>query len=410
MDMRGLAITLLLVVLVGMMAGMSSAATIAVDVSHGEGTVALVTPIIDPTTGKMVSNGIVNALSWYTWGYIGSSSELEGKMEQLGGSITPESLKNVDMLIIGQLKKPLSPEEVSAVVSWFSEGGKILWISGDADIGEGAYIQKNADDLLKAIPNVHLRLDYATATDTFSNAGKDIYVAGYVRPDLNTPDSKVLLRGYTSEVGKVLFYTSGVLAWVDNSGQWHPLRVGEVPKGVYRIITTSGDGVIEDNSAPEPMAYKVWESGMFTLLAAEFVKLPNGGESILILSGESPYGSPVPISVNRFGPYVFDGEHFVENLVTWAFQEARSFTPTTSSPSRTSTTPTPTNTSTPLSSTSHPSYTPTTTEPVVSPSHTTPLTTSTKEKPGLGWKPIMGLTVMVVILAVLVVFFVRKVE
>ncbi len=394
-----------------MIAGVSSAATIAADVSHGEGTVALVTPVVDPTTGKMVSHGIVNVLSWYNWGYIGSVPELNGKMKCLGRTITPESLKGVDMLIIGQLKQPLSPEEVSAITGWFSEGGRILWISGDADIGEGAYIQKNVDDLLDKIPNAHLRLDYATATDTFSNAGKDLYVAGYVRPDLGTPDSETLLKGYTSEVGKVLFYTTGVLAWVDDSGKWHPLTVGEIPKGVYRIVTTSGDGVIEDKSAPEPITYKVWESGVFTLLAVEFVKLPNGRTGVLIVSGESPYGSPVPLSINQFGPYVFDGERFVENLIAWAFQEAKSFTPTTtSSPSPTSTTATPSTTSTFTTPGSSLPYTPATTGNASSPNHTTPSTTSPPAKKGsvFGWKLLLGLAGLIFILAGLAVLFVRR--
>lgn len=409
--MRGLILTLFSLIIIGMITGVSSAATIAVDVSHGEGTVALVTPVVDPTTGKMVSSGIINVLSWYDWGYIGSAPGLDGKMKCLGEAITPESLKDVDMLIIGQLKRPLSPEEVSAITNWFSEGGRVLWVSGDADIGEGAYVQKNVDDLLNKIPNAHLRLDYATATDTFSNAGKDLYVAGYVRPDPGTPDSGTLLKGYTSEVGKVLFYTTGVLAWVDDSGQWHPLTVGELPKGVYRIVTTSGDGVIEDNSAPEPMAYRVWESGVFTLLAVEFVKLPNGRSGILIVSGESPYGSPVPLSVNQFGPYVFDGERFVGNLIAWAFQEAKSLTPTTtSSPSPTSTTATPSTASTSTTPRPSPSYSPTTTGHVSSSSHVTPSTTSTPTKKGsvFDWKLLVGLVGLIVILAGLVVLFVRR--
>ncbi|ASJ09066.1 hypothetical protein A3L11_07420 [Thermococcus siculi] len=313
----------LIVMLVGLLMPYAGATTIAVDISHGEGTTALVSPIVDPTSGEVVAKGIIPTLSWYRWAYFGYDSELEdaGAL-RLGGRITYSSLKDVDVLIIGHLRKPLSDDEVEAIVRWFSEGGRVLWISGDSDISGGAYAQDNANRLLAAIPGAKLRIDYATATDTFSNAGKSAYVSGFVRPDLHTPDASMLNEGYLSETGKVLFHEPGLLAWVDKDGKWHPLIVGEIPDGVYRIVTTSSNGMVEDNYAPEPRAYQVWEKGLLTLLAVEFVELPNGAEGLLIVSGESPYGGQVPIWINRYGPYLFDGQRFVSNLLKWAVKQS----------------------------------------------------------------------------------------
>ncbi|WP_240911685.1 hypothetical protein [Thermococcus sp. LS1] len=395
----------MILILIGVFSEYAGAIMIAVDVSHDEGTVALVTPIIDPMTGNVVAEGIIPTLSWYDWAYFGYDSELEkANVRRLGYTITYEALKDVDILIIGQLREELSPEEIDAIVKWFSEGGKVLWVAGDSDIKDGAYIQDNVNKLLSAIPNVRLRIDYATATDTFSNAGKSVYVAGYVRVDLQTPDASILNQGYQSEVGKVLFHEPGVLAWTDENGKWHPLMAGEIPEGVYRIITTSGNGMIEDNYAPEPMAYRTWEKGLFTLLAVEFVELPNGAESLLIVSAESPYGSPVPIWVNRYGSYLFDGQQFVTNLLRWATLQASKLRPVEET---TTTATTTTMTTTTIDTTTE---SPTTTTLRVTPTtmhDATPLTTTMERSEGI---PLWGIGLVGVLLlgAVILAFLMMK--
>ncbi|ASJ12310.1 hypothetical protein [Thermococcus thioreducens] len=383
------------------------AATIAVDVSHSEGTVALVSPIVDPVTGRIIAEGMIPALSWYDWGYIGYSPELENAgVKHLGDGITYDALEGVDILIIGQPWKRFSPDEMEAIVKWFSEGRKVLWVAGDCDRKDSAYVQRNVNELLSAIPNTRLRIDYATATDTFSNAGKSAYVAGFVRVDLETPDAGILNRGYQGEVGKVLFHEPGVLAWVDENGKWHPLIAGEIPEGVYRIVTTSGNGMIEDDYAPEARAYKAWDRGLFTLLAVEFVKLPNGAESILIVSGESPYGSPVPIWVNRYGTYLFDGQQFVTNLLRWALLEASKLAP----PEETTTTIVTTTTTTEeTTKTTHLTVSTTTTSnPVAEPTTATsetPVTTAASSRTPV-W--IVGVAVVLLTGAAVLVFLLLK--
>lgn len=385
------------------------ATSIAIDVSHEEGRVALVSPVVDPTTGRVVAEGIIPTLSWYDWGYIGYGPELgEAGVRHLGDDINYEALKGVDVLIIGQPRKNFSSQEIEAILKWFSEGGKVLWIAGDCDRKESAYIQRNVNELLSAIPNVRLRMDYATATDTFSNAGESSYVSGFVRVDLKTPDAAILNKGYHVEIGKVLFHTPGVLAWVDEKGKWHPLIAGAVPEGVYRIVMTSSNGMIEDNYAPEARAYRAWNRGLFTLLAAEFVKFPNGAGSVLIVSGESPYGSPVPIWVNRYGNYIFDGQQFVTNLLRWAILEASKLPKaetTTTSTTRSTTT---TTTTQKTSSTTHTAISTTTTSTPKEETVTHTTTTPQKESslPGrLVW--IVGLLV-VIGAAILVVLILRR--
>lgn len=402
--MRKLPITLILFAV--LLSQYVSATSIAVDVSHDEGTVALVSPIVDPTTGRIVAEGIIPTLSWYEWGYIGYSPELrKAKVVHLGSTITYDALKNVDVLVIGQLWEGLSQDEIAAIVRWFSEGEKVLWVSGDCDRKESAYVQRNANELLSAIPGVKLRIDYATAKDTFSNAGKSAYVSGFVRVDLETPDANVLNRGYQGEIGKALFHEPGVLAWVDGDGKWHPLVAGEIPDGVYRIVTTSGNGVIEDDYPPEARAYKAWEQGLFTLLAAELVKLPNGAESLLIVSTESPYGSPVPIWVNRYGSYLFDGQQFVTNLLQWATLEASKMKPAVETTTTTTSPKTTTTTTTTTHSTSSVTTTTTTTRESITADATT-TTTSTSGRTPL-W--IIGVIIALLIgTAALVFLLIRR--
>ncbi len=385
----------------------AGATTIAVDVSHDEGTVALVSPIVDPVTGKVIAEGMIPTLSWYDWGYIGYSPELENAgVKHLGDGITYEALEGVDVLIIGQPWKGFSSGEMEAIVKWFSEGGKVLWVAGDCDRKDSAYVQRNVNELLSAIPNTRLRIDYATATDTFSNAGKSAYVAGFVRVDLETPDADILNRGYQGEVGKVLFHEPGVLAWVDEKGRWHPLIAGEIPEGIYRIVTTSGNGMIEDDYAPEARAYKAWDRGLFTLLAVEFVKLPNGAESILIVSAESPYGNPVPIWVNRYGSYLFDGQQFVTNLLRWTILEASKLAP----PEETTTTTVTTTTTTQrTTTTTHLTVSTTTTsKPVAETTTSTSETSVTTSAPPRTPLWIVGLAVILLIGAAVLVFLLLR--
>lgn len=383
------------------------AAMIAVDVSHGEGTVALVSPIVDPTTGKVIAEGIIPTLSWYEWGYFGYSYELnKAGVKRLGDTITYDSLKDVDVLIIGKLREELSPDEIRAIVKWFSEGQKVLWISGDSERELGAYVQKNANALLEAIPGAKLRIDYVTTKDTFSYAGKTAYVSGFVRVDIETPDGSILTKGYQGEVGKVLFHEPGVLAWVDENQKWHKLVAGEIPPGVYRIVTTSGNGVIEDDYAPEGRTYASWEQGLFTLLAVEFVELPEGGESLLIVSAESPYGDPVPIWVNRYGSYLFDGQQFVTNLLRWALLQSEKMTPrietTTTITTATTTTTTTTTETSPTTTTRSPS--PTTSSE--SPSFTTSTTTVAEENAVPTW--IIGVIMVLGIGALVLAFLLLR--
>ncbi|MEM2996821.1 MAG: hypothetical protein QXK52_04860, partial [Candidatus Bathyarchaeia archaeon] len=47
------------------------------------------------------------------------------------------SLSGVKLLIIGQPTVAFTPDEISALKSWFLEGGKALWVAADSDYGPG---------------------------------------------------------------------------------------------------------------------------------------------------------------------------------------------------------------------------------------------------------------------------------
>jgi len=283
----------------------ASAATVAVDLAHGENDKYLVGDVIDRDTNETLAQGIIPTITTVDWAYIGDPAQADVLgIKNLGDKITYDSLKDVKVLIIGQPSSPFDPEEIEAIAQWFSEGGKVLWVAGDSDYGSGVQVQEYVDTLLDQL-GVRLRLDLASVEDPQSNAGAGYRVIGIVNPDENTPDRDMLVQGFQHD-GKVLYHGPGVVAWVDENGDWHPLVDGEVPEGVYRIVKTSEAGTIVENNDPAANIYLAGDEGVFTLLAAEMVP-GESGTNVLIVSGESPYGdyeptwSPKYHGVARYG-------------------------------------------------------------------------------------------------------------
>jgi len=312
--MRKVAIILAIFVFFGVFGfAMASATTIGVDLSHAESDKGLT--VLTDKEGNVVAEGMIKTISDVTWVYIGDPT-LADKLgiENVGEKITGEALKNVDFLILGQPSQAFTPEEIQALTQWWNEGGKILWVAADSDYGDSGVQRIDfANAVLDAI-GVNLRVDQASIEDSVSNAGAGYRVVGVVNPDTDTPERDAILQDLTNG-GKVLFHGPGVVAYVDESGNWKPLSPDAGIENVYVIVTSSENGQVVENSDPAAQAYTVGDTGKFPLLA---VQLFPDKKNVLIVSGETPYGGYEPMWTPEYNGVKLDGPQFVTNFIHWA--------------------------------------------------------------------------------------------
>ncbi|MBS7637440.1 aminotransferase [Candidatus Bathyarchaeota archaeon] len=222
------------------------------------------------------------------------------------------SLSGAKLLLIGQPTVAFTPDEISALKSWFLEGGKAVWIAADSDYGPGVGYQDTANGLLEALGS-RLRLDLCSAEDPVQNAKASYRVVANVDPD--EPVRSDLLVGISKPV---LYHGPGVLAYVKPDGSWASLEA-EKPENVVRIVRTSPNGKIVENNPPAAKAHTAGQSGSLVLNAAEFVKV---GDKIglVIASGESPYGDYEPTWSSVYYGVDLDGPTFVTNMINFALK------------------------------------------------------------------------------------------
>ena len=302
--------------------------TVAVDLAHGENPKGLT----DVTyKNKTLTEGILNTIKDMKFVYFGDAKyEEELGIKNLGQKITYDALKDVDILIIGQPTSPFYPDEVQAIKKWLSEGGKVLWIAGDSDYGSGAKAQQFVDGLLDQLGITNLRVDLCSVEDPVSNAKKSYRVVAIVKPSPDTPKKDMLTKGFKNG-GKVLEHGPGVVAWVDDNGNWHPLSDDNKPKNAYIIVRTTENGQIVENNAPAANAYQAGDQGSFPIVAVQVVELSSSKKpNVIIVSGETPIGGYTPSWVSQYYDVPLDGPQFVTNLLHWSVEMTKG-TPSTSS-------------------------------------------------------------------------------
>jgi len=233
------------------------------------------------------------------------------------GDLTTVNLEKLGivMLIIGQPQVPFTPDEISVIATWFTERpGKAIWLAADSDYpAQGTETAQHAVNMVLEAIGAHLRMDYVSVEDPVSNALRSYRVLGFV----NVSEIAVLRYG----CDRVLFHGPGAVAWVDDAGNWHPLTATEKMDNLYIIATTTAKGQIVEHQA-EPKgtsgkAYMPGDTGVFTLMAAEMMKI-GAGTSVVIVSGESPYGGYQPMTTWMYKGIVISGPRFVRNVILWA--------------------------------------------------------------------------------------------
>ncbi|GAB6135241.1 CGP-CTERM sorting domain-containing protein [Thermococcus prieurii] len=331
--MRKVAVLLAAVVLLSVFGVVASPAVsaadtgkvvIAVDLAHGENPKGLT----DATyKGKLLTKGMLKTLTQYTFVYFGDTKyESELGIKDIGGKITYDALvkNNVTILILGQPISPLYPDEIKAIRKWLELGGKVLWVAGDSDYGNGAKTQQFVDSLLDQLNITNLRVDLCSVEDAVSNAGGKSYrVVAYDDPWKDTPKRSILVQNLKYG-GKILAHGPGVVAWVDKpdgSGAWHPLEPKVKPDNAYVIIHSSNHSDITENSAPAGKAYSAGSTGQFPIVAAQIVNVGKDKKpDVIIVSGETPIGGYEPMWVSQYYGVKLDGPTVIANILEWSVE------------------------------------------------------------------------------------------
>ncbi len=263
--------------------------TVAVDLAHGES---------DKYLTYIMGN--ITFVNWKT----------------IDSAITPDVLSDVDVLILGQPTSALSPDEMSAIQDWLSQGNKVLWVAGDSDYGGGPASQQACNDLLEFI-GAKLRLELAAVYDDIHNAGAFYRVLTRVMPD-KVPElySDILTTNITKPI---LMHGPDAVIWVDENGNYHD-PVNETFDGLIRIVWSYNTAYIGDNNPPTPLVYNPLFYGQgtgnhtFVMVAAEYWKDSN---NLIVVSGESPYGDYEPMFSPMYHGVALDGPQFIKNMIQW---------------------------------------------------------------------------------------------
>jgi len=225
-------------------------------------------------------------------------------------SITPDALKNVSVLIIGQPTTSFSASEIKAISDWLAGGKRVLWVAGDSDYGSGPNSQEAVNALLEAI-DARLRLEYGSVYDEIHSAGAYYRVLGQVKPDnLSGFHTDIISQGISKPV---LYHGPDVVIWVDSNGNYHdPVR--DTFPGLIRIVWNYVTAYIADNNPPPLLLYNpvIDTNRTFVMLAAEV-----HDNDLIVVSGESPYGDYEPTWSWIYYGVELDGPKFVTNMIKW---------------------------------------------------------------------------------------------
>ncbi|MEZ0319625.1 MAG: ABC transporter [Pyrobaculum sp.] len=293
---------------------------VLVDVAHGEATKGL-DLWVNATANELA---ISDFAKLYVLAPPGSQLDpLLQKLEKaklitvVNGDFSTVDLSQFKVIVLGQPPKPLTEAELSALKKWFDEGGKVLWCAADSDYpAQGSEeSQLTCNDLAEYL-GAHIRVDYVSVEDSQHNARAGYRVVGVI-----DPPPPLAFLGFMAQ--RVLFHGPGVVAVVLPNGTWVPATSPEVQKyynNIYVIARTTQNGVIvehrtsADGKGRDGKAHRAGDRGVFALMAAEF--MPSG--SVLILSGETPYGGYEPGVVPSYYGVKLDGPRFFRNLMLWA--------------------------------------------------------------------------------------------
>ncbi len=194
------------------------------------------------------------------------------------GDLTAADLDGAKMYIWSQSDSSteFTAAEQAALNSWFAEGGKTAWITGESDYGSDQLRIAVTNGILDGLGSV-LRNEETSVEDAVSNGGGGYRVLAHVAVD-------PMFAAIGTGVERALLHGPGLIA-VDDGGL---KSIAEADlDNVYVLLQTTETGIIADSNEPLPSTVDVGQEGEFPVMAME---LDYDKENVVITSGDAPYG------------------------------------------------------------------------------------------------------------------------
>jgi len=195
------------------------------------------------------------------------------------GELTATDLAGATMLILVQVDAQLNytDTELAAITSWFSAGGKAIWVAGDSDFGTDRFRIPSSNSVLEAIGSV-LRFEDCETVDPVSNAGFDYRVLGV--SENCDPEVNFLVAGVT----KALFHGPGLIIGY-YGGAYHKLEE-EKPDNVFIVMTSSESGTVAEFNEPAAELHEIGDVGTFPMMVIE---VDYTKKNIIIATADAPF-------------------------------------------------------------------------------------------------------------------------
>ena len=244
---------------------------------------------------------------------------LESVLEELGYTVIWQNesfingdLDEVDGLIIGSIlgeSYVFTENELVVISNWFNSGKKFMWIAGDSDYAGYTYINDNMNAILEFVKS-HVFLEPTDVYDEVLNCGQPY------RPIANVTTRTDFLLEAVVNVDSVLLHGPTLLYGSTSSNSTAeavPLESYTI-NNVYPLLMFSSSATIIDSDAVLPIAHSNNSVGSFVAVTIELQAGLNS-ESVLVVSGASPYGDFMPMFCSYYYSVNLTGDLFVSQTI-----------------------------------------------------------------------------------------------
>jgi hypothetical protein len=243
---------------------------------------------------------------------------LEGNLTEMGfevvwawGGLNATILDGAWGLVIGSIygsSNGFAASEITAVETWFADGEKFLWVSYDSDYAGYDYIRTNSTAMLEAAES-SVYGEPISVSDAISNCQASYRVVA------NKTSTAAAVSTIVAGVDAVLMHGPTCLYGVNSTDDPVALETVTLPN-VHPVLYYGASATIGDSDLVPPLAHTDGQSGEFVAMTVETNAGPTDN-SIIVVSGASPYGDYQPMSTAEYYNVTLTGFNLVYQTFEW---------------------------------------------------------------------------------------------
>ncbi len=235
------------------------------------------------------------------------------------GGLNSSILEDVDGFLLGSIRGIMdgfTPEEISAVATWFKEGNRFLWVAYDSDypLPGGPFINGNSTLILEAVGS-HVYGEHTHIWDNELNCGSEY------RPIANVTSRNPFVADIVKGVDAVLMH--GATCLYGSNSDTPDSTTNPVPlenttiANVTPFLYYSPSAYIQDQDSILPIAHNDGDNGSLVACTIE-VNAGLNKSGVLIVSGSAPYGSYCPMYADHYYNRTLSGHTMILQAIDFA--------------------------------------------------------------------------------------------